>query len=63
MSKIKEFRLQNDFTQRYIAYKIGVSQQAVAKWENGISVPNITHIIMLSQLMQCSASELVNAFK
>ncbi len=63
MLKIKEFREKNDYTQRYVAYKIGVSQQAVVKWEQGSSVPSVTHLIMLSSLIGCSIDELVNTKK
>lgn len=63
MNKLKEFGLKNDYTQRYVAYKIGVSQQAVVKWEKGQSVPNISHIIMLSSLMNCSIDELIKSIK
>ncbi len=63
MFKIKEFRLKNNYTQRYIAYKLGVSQQSVDKWEQGKSIPNIVHLIKLANLMQCSVDELVNSLK
>ncbi len=63
MSKLKEFRLKNDYTQRYIAYKLGVSQQAVVKWEKGQAIPNIAHIIKLSSLMQCSIDELISSLR
>ena len=63
MQKLKEFRLKNNYTQRYIAYKIGVSQQAVVKWENGQAIPNMKHIIMLSSLIKCSIDELINSIK
>lgn len=63
MSKLKEFRMKNDYTQRYIAYKLGVSQQAVVKWEKGQSTPSINHIIMLASLMKCSVDELICSMK
>ena len=63
MLKIKEFRQKNNYTQRYLAYKIGVSQQSVVKWEQGKSIPNIVHLIKLAHLMQCSVDELVNSIK
>ena len=59
MFKLKEYRQKNDFTQRYVAYKIGVSQQTVAKWEKGQTIPNISHIIMLAALLDCSIDELI----
>ena len=30
-----ELRKQNGFTQRYVAYQLGVSDKAVSKWEMG----------------------------
>ncbi len=59
MSKLKEYRRKNDYTQRYIAYKMGVSQQTVVKWEKGQAVPSITHLIKLSSLIGCSIEELI----
>lgn len=63
MTKLKEFRLKNNYTQRYIAYKVGVTQQAVVKWENGQALPNMTHIIMLSALIGCSIDELIGSIQ
>ncbi len=59
MSKIKEYRIKNDITQRYIAYKLGVSQQAVCKWETGENTPNLKHLIILSALIGCPIEELI----
>ena len=63
MLKIKEFREKNNFTQRYVAYKIGVKQQSVVKWEQGKNYPNVLHLIKLCELMQCSIDELVSSIK
>ena len=59
MLKIKEYRIKNNYTQRYIAYKLGVSQQAVGKWENGENVPSLKHLITLSALIGCQIEELI----
>ena len=59
MSKIKEYRIKNDITQRYIAYKLGVSQQAVCKSETGENTPNLKHLIILSALIGCPIEELI----
>lgn len=37
-SRLKMFRKQNGYTQEEIAEKLGVSRQAVAKWERGVSL-------------------------
>lgn len=35
-NNLKLFRKQNGFTQEQVAEKLGVSRQAVAKWERGV---------------------------
>lgn len=37
-------------TQEFVAETLGVSRQAVSKWENGTSEPNTTNLIALSKL-------------
>lgn len=34
--RVREFRMRNDYSQREVALRIGVSEQAVSKWENGV---------------------------
>lgn len=47
------------FTQEQLAGEIGVSRQAVANWEKGDSVPDITNCIALASLYQVSVDDLV----
>lgn len=54
-----DFRKQNDLPQRYIAYKLGVTQQAVDKWERGKAVPRPTSLKKLCSLIGCSVDELL----
>ncbi|MGN0556288.1 MAG: helix-turn-helix domain-containing protein [Acutalibacteraceae bacterium] len=55
-----EYRNENNYTQRYIAYKMGVSQQAVGKWENGHAVPRSALLPKLAGLIGCTIDELLS---
>ena len=59
-SNLKILRNRSKFTQEEVADKIGVSRQAVAKWENGITVPDINNCLALAELYKVSLDDLVN---
>lgn len=46
-------------TQEEVAERIGVSRQAVAKWENGDSLPDILNCEALADLYEVSLNDLV----
>ncbi|MBD5130573.1 MAG: helix-turn-helix domain-containing protein [Ruminococcaceae bacterium] len=58
-NNLKLFRKENGFTQEQIAEKLGVSRQAVAKWERGESVPDIENVIALADLYEVTVDSLV----
>ena len=58
---LKEQRTKNKMTQEFIAEALGVSRQAVSKWENGTSDPSTSNLIALAKLYKVSAAELLNA--
>ena len=57
--KIAEKRKQMHLTQEELAFKLNVSPQAVSKWENDISIPDVTLLIALSDLFNISLDELI----
>ena len=46
-------------TQEFVAEKLGVSRQAVSKWEAGKSEPSTTNLIALGELFGTDASDLM----
>ncbi len=56
--KLYELRKQSGFTQDYVAEKLGVSAQAVSKWENDISCPDIMALPNIATLYGISIDEL-----
>lgn len=58
-SRLKMFRTQSGFTQEEIAEQLGVSRQAVAKWERGESMPDIESCIKLADIYNTTVDMLV----
>lgn len=55
---IQELRRQTSLTQEALADQLGITSQAVSKWENGISCPDITLLPMLAEIFQVSIDRL-----
>ena len=53
-------RKMNQYTQEEVASRIGVSRQAVAKWENGESAPDVINCNALAEMYNVSLDDLVN---
>ena len=49
---IKKIREENKLTQKELADKLGVTYQAVSKWENGKNVPDISIIKEMSKMFR-----------
>ncbi len=58
-SRLKMFRKQSGYTQEEVADKIGVSRQALAKWEKGDTMPDIESCVKLADLYETTVDMLV----
>ena len=56
---IREQRIRCNMTQEFVAESLGVSRQAVSKWENGTSDPSTSNLLALAKLFGISAEELL----
>jgi len=52
--RISKLRKENNLSQEYIAEKLGVSRQAVSKWETDRSAPDTYNLISLAELFNVS---------
>ena len=50
--KIYALRRKNGLSQEQLAEKIGVSRQAISKWEGGLSTPELDKLKALSECFQ-----------
>lgn len=60
---IAELRKQHGMTQLELAKKIGVTDQAVSKWERDLSCPDIHSIPKLAETLNVSVEELILIIK
>jgi len=56
--KIRSLRKQKNISQEVFANDLGVSFQAVSKWENGITMPDVTMIPAIASFFGVSTDEL-----
>ncbi len=56
---LKKHRVECKMTQEFVSEAVGVSRQAVSKWENGTSDPSTSNLIALAKLYGISAEELI----
>ena len=56
---IKNHHVRCNMTQEFLADRLGVSRQAVSKWESGASAPSTTNLMALAKVFDVSAEELL----
>ena len=58
--RIKELRIENNLTQEELAEQLGVSFQAVSRWENDLTYPDITLLPILANMFGVSVDFLLD---
>lgn len=56
---LKQHRVNCKMTQEFVAETLGVSRQAVSKWESGTSAPSTTNLMALAKLFGITAEDLL----
>jgi len=56
---LKEQRTRCHMTQEFVAEHLGISRQAVSKWENGSSDPSTSNLLALAKLYGTSPEDLL----
>lgn len=58
-NRLVELRKANNLSQEALAEKLGISRQAVSKWERAEASPDTDNLILLARLYQVSLDELL----
>lgn len=58
--RLKGFRKRRNLTQKEVATKIGVSEQALSKWENGECLPDVYNLRLLAIVLNVSVDCLLD---
>ena len=57
--KLSKLRKENNFTQEQLASVLGVSRQAISKWENNQGFPETEKLLQLSNIFEVSTDYLL----
>ena len=57
---IAELRKENNLTQRALAEKLGITDRAISKWENGRGLPDVSLMKPLCEILGITVTELLN---
>ncbi|MGN1416989.1 MAG: helix-turn-helix domain-containing protein [Oscillospiraceae bacterium] len=57
--KLSKLRRENNYTQEQLADILGVSRQAISKWESNISYPETDKLIRMSRMFGCTTDYLL----
>ena len=63
LNKIKQFRERLDITQEELCKMIGVTQSAIAMWENGKTLPRTDKLPKLAEIFNCTIDDLFSETK
>lgn len=59
-NKLLKLRKQHNLSQEELAEKLGISRQAISKWERAEASPDTDNLILLARLYNVSLDELLN---
>lgn len=57
--RISTCRQNKNMTQEELAYRLGITPQALSKWERGVGLPDVSMLVDLCQLLQVGADYLL----
>ena len=59
---LKRMRIEHEYTLEKLGYMLGVSPQAVFRWEVGKTEPNMRTVAKICEIFNCTADELAGIY-
>lgn len=59
-NNLQKLRKNKNISQEQLAEELGVSRQAVSKWESGASYPEMDKLVLLCKIFNCNLDDLIN---
>ena len=59
-NNLQKLRKNKNISQEQLAEELGVSRQAVSKWESGASYPEMDKLVLLCKTFNCNLDDLIN---
>lgn len=56
---VAELRKENGYTQKELAERLFLSDKAISKWERGLSMPDISVLVPLAEILNVTVTELL----
>lgn len=56
---LRNLRKEKDYSQEYLAERLGVTRQTISKWENGTAMPDLKKFIELADFFEASMDDLL----
>ncbi|MCM1285392.1 MAG: helix-turn-helix domain-containing protein [Acetobacter sp.] len=56
---LRNLRKEKDFSQEYLAEKLGVSRQTISKWENATAMPDLKKLTEIAELFEIGINDLL----
>jgi len=57
--RIRQLRTEKGITAREMAKQLGISYYVYLKWERGDSMPHISHLVNIAEILGCLMEELI----
>ncbi|MGT2686714.1 helix-turn-helix domain-containing protein [Streptococcus porcinus] len=57
--QLKNYRLKKNYSQDALADRLFISRQAISKWENGDSTPDLENLVKLAEIFDVTLDQLV----